>query len=96
MDSIPVEIWNPVTDFGYDNDIITSAYGNHSYSSYCIPAGKYNITLNSNTGDLKSGWSNIHIFVNKCNPQTETCRNQTILDEACSNLVQEWPSLRTK
>lgn len=55
---------------------------------YCIPPGKYNITIFGRYGDTLNGWSNLAIYVNKCNAKLgQTCFNQTYIEAALSNPV---------
>lgn len=55
---------------------------------YCIPPGKYNITIFGRYGDTLNGWSNLAIYVNKCNSKLgQTCYNETYMKVALSNPV---------
>ena len=52
---------------------------------FCIPPGKYNITLYGKFGDTVNGWSLLAVFLNRCNPKIEKCLSETYTDDVLSN-----------
>jgi hypothetical protein len=54
-------------------------------SYFCIPPGKYNLTIYGKLGDMINGWSFLSIFLNRCNPKYEKCINDTIAENLLGN-----------
>lgn len=52
---------------------------------YCIPPGKYNMTLYGRYGDTLNGFSFLTIFLNKCNSKLQKCLNDTYIDSVLQN-----------
>jgi hypothetical protein len=56
-------------------------------SFFCIPPGRYNLTLFGKYGDFLNGFSMLSIFVNRCNPQKSQCFNSSIIESKLSNVI---------
>jgi hypothetical protein len=52
---------------------------------FCIPPGKYNITLYGTYGDTLNGWSFLSIFINRCNSKFQKCLNDTYAESVLAN-----------
>jgi hypothetical protein len=52
---------------------------------FCIPQGKFNLTLFGTYGDLINGFSSINIKIKKCDKTKEECFDETIVENKLTN-----------
>ena len=88
--SLPVEKCDTNKSFGEYKDLYQDL--STLSSSYCITPGKHNVTLYGVFGQIKTGFSFINIYMNKCINGTDTsissgrtdCYSQTDINKALS------------
>ena len=81
---IEVEPCNLNTSFNNHQDLF-EALPLTQYS--CIQPGKYDKTLHGKFGDIANGFSLFAIFVNKCDPKIQICKNATYIDAILADSV---------
>jgi hypothetical protein len=62
-------------DFDYLKIIDNSNY------SYCISSNTKNLTLFGSNNDIVNGWSLINVYLTKCHPKYQNCKNQSVINQ---------------
>lgn len=89
-DIIPIDLEKCDTSkhFGDQTDLYNKNKNVNLTYHMCIPTGKYNMSLYGRYGDTLNGWSQLAVFINKCNPKMgHKCLNDTNIDITLNNVA---------
>jgi hypothetical protein len=63
-----------------------SIFGDNLQKYYCLPPGKNNLTVFGKFGDVVTRWSQIIIYISKCNSTKEACKTEEYMSKKLSNI----------